>query len=644
MSKNSILDYLAYELARIAALVFLALPAEIYVWLGKIFGFFMFYIDAKHKNIAYRNIRFVFHEEKASCEIKRITKQAFENFGQNLFEILALKKVDKKYIEKYIRIEGRHFIDEALSHKKGLIFVTLHLGNWEISNAACGLFYQPYNVIVKEQKHGRLNSLLDSYRKSFGVNTVGVNSLKDIIRALENNEIVSIASDHGAGESDAFIEFFGRKALMPQGAVRLAAKFKASLIFAYIVRISGPHQKIVLEPFSSFVDTGDKEKDLEVNLREINKKFETYIRQYPEQYLWSYKRWKHSKERSVLILSDGKVGHLRQSQALAKIISGLGFNSGIKTIEIKFKSKISRFFLWIYFYIFGAEKSYSLMLKYIIDKDCCGQVERSFADIVISCGASGALINLIVSCQNKAKAIHILRPGLVSLNKFNLVVIPRHDHPPYGNNIAVTEGALNLIDETYLNNESEKLSSSSSLAGYALSKRSIGLLIGGDTKNFHLGKEAISKAIKEIKHACEKLGMDILATTSRRTPREVESLLKDGLKSDADCKLLVIANEKNIPEAVGAILGLSSVILVTPESISMVSEAANSGKYVVVFECGSIGARHRKFLDNLEAGGYIYVVRPEGLSDKIKELLDKKPAVKALKDRDIVADKLKKIV
>jgi KDO2-lipid IV(A) lauroyltransferase len=187
-----------------------------------------------------------------------------------LFEILALKKIDKKYIEKYIRIEGRHFIDEALSRNKGLIFVTLHLGNWEISNAACGLFYQPYNVIVKEQKHGRLNSLLDSYRKSFGVNTVGVNSLKDIIRALENNEIVSIVSDHGAGESDALIEFFGRKALMPQGAVRLAAKFKAPLIFAYIARISGPYQKIVLEPFNSFVDTGDKEKYLEGNLREIN--------------------------------------------------------------------------------------------------------------------------------------------------------------------------------------------------------------------------------------------------------------------------------------------------------------------------------------------------------------------------------------
>lgn len=641
MSKNSILDYLVYKLARIAALAFSAIPAEIYVWLGKIFGFFMFYLDAKHKNIAYRNIRFVFHKEKASSEIKRIAKQAFENFGQNLFEILALKKIDKKYIEKYIRIEGRHFIDEALSRNKGLIFVTLHLGNWEISNAACGLFYQPYNVIVKEQKHGRLNSLLDSYRKSFGVNTVGVNSLKDIIRALENNEIVSIVSDHGAGESDALIEFFGRKALMPQGAVRLAAKFKAPLIFAYIARISGPYQKIVLEPFNSFVDTGDKEKDLEVNLREINKRFETYIRQYPEQYLWSYKRWKHSNERSVLILSDGKAGHLRQSQALAKIISGLGFNSEIKTIEIKFKSKISRFFLWIYFYILGAEKSHSLMLKHSMDKDCCAHLERSFADIVISCGASGALINLIVSYQNQAKSIHILRPGLVPFNKFNLVVIPRHDDPPPGNNIVVTEGALNLIDGQYLKEQLDKLVS---LCALRLAPCVVGLLVGGDTKDFHLDKETMRDAAKQIKSVSIKLNADILVTTSRRTPKEIEGIMKEEFGVNSRCRLLVIANENNIPEAVGGMLGLSSVIIVTCESISMVSEAASAGKYVIAIEDGNIGARHKEFLVNLSAGGYIYSVRPEGLSDKIGELLDKKPGVKALKDRDIIADKLKKIL
>lgn len=625
------------------ALAFSAIPAEIYVGLGKIFGFFMFYLDTKHKNTAYRNIRFVFHKEKASSEIRKITRQAFENFGQNLFEILALKKVDKEYIEKYIRIEGRPFIDEALGHKKGLIFVTLHLGNWEISNAACGLFYQPYSVIVKDQKHSRLNSLLDSYRKSFGINTVGLNSLKDIIRALENNEIVSIVSDHGAGESDAAVEFFGRKALMPQGAVRLAAKFKAPLIFAYIVRISGPYQKIVLEPFSSFVDTGNREKDLEANLREINKKFEAYIKKYPEQYLWSYKRWKHSGERSILILSDGKAGHLRQAQAMAKIISDLGFNSEIKTIEIKFKSKVSRFFLWIYFYILGAEKSYSLMLRHIIDKDCYDHLERSFADIVISCGASNTLMNLIVSCQNKAKSVHILRPGLAPFKRFDLVAIPRHDDPPVRNNIAVTQGALNLIDEQYLKEQSEKLLGVTDY-GLRVAGFYIGLLVGGDTKDFHLDKETMREAAREMKSVSVKLNADILVTTSRRTPKEIEGLMKEEFGVNSRCRLLVIANENNVPQAVGGILGLSSVIVVTCESISMVSEAASAGKYVIVIDDGNIGARHKKFLANLSVGGYINFVRREAIGDKIKELLDKKPTPKILKDRDVVADKLKKIL
>lgn len=646
---SSIADYLGSKLVLFLGWLFMYLSPPVYIWLGKMFGRIAFYLDKKHRDITWRNLRFVFRGEKTPRESLVITQRMFENFGRNLFEAIALKKISKKYIEKYVEIEGRHFIDEALAKKKGLIFVTLHLGNWEVSNAACGLLYQPYNVIVKPQKHSRLNGLLDNYRKSFGVKTITLDSLRDTVRALENNEIVSIVCDHDAGKGDVLVNFFGRPASMPQGAVRLAGKFKTPILFAYIIRAGGPYQKIVVEPFANFSDC-ENDVALMDNLLAINKKFESYIRKYPEEYLWPYKKWKHSKERSILILSDGKTGHLRQSEAVEKIISELGFNIESKIIQIKFKNKFSRLFLIIYFYIFGIRNSYLYGLKYALDKECYDKIEENFSDIVISCGARGALINLIASYQNKAKSIHILRASSVPIKKINLVVMPRHDQTPSRENVVVTDGALNLIDEGYLKEQAEKLLQVSSskypcLAGrQEVSSNCIGFLVGGDTKNFHLDEKEILEAVRQIKAAADRLNADILITTSRRTSQGIGGLIKEEFGKYPRCKLLVIANENNIPEAVGGILGISSLIITTAESISMVSEAASSGKIVLVIATNNLDKRHKEFLLNLKEQGYIYLTEIDRLNDAVKDIISRNPVVKILKDREEVKKKLSKIL
>ena len=650
MNKNSIIDYLLYKLAVVSGNLFSRVNPEIYLGLGKFLGRMMFYLDKKHRNIVERNLRFVFCRNKAPSEIRRIAVCAFENFGQNICEAVALKRVDKQYIDKYVTIEGQHLIDEALENKKGLIYVTLHLGDWEIANAACGIYHKSCSVVIKDQKHGRLNELLNSYRKRSGVNLVPLGSLREIIRSLDNNHIVTMVSDHGAGKGDTLVDFFGRPASMPTGAVRLALKFKVPIFFAYIVRTHGPYHKIVIEKFDSFSDTRDKDKDLEKNLNTINKKFEHYISQYPQQYLWSYKRWKHSKERSVMILSDGKTGHLRQSETVAKIISGMGFNLDIRIVEIKYRN---RFLAGILYLICCLKKNREIngwFLKSALDAFSYEAIAHNFCDIVISAGESIAWLNLAISSLNQAKSIHIMRPGLLGVKRFDLLVLPRHDRAANFKNIAVTEGALNLIDEDYLKTQAQKLYKN--IGASFDSDLRIGLLIGGNTKDYELNPRIAQSIISRIKRVSVEFNANILITTSRRTPKEAEEVFKRELHGFDNCKLLIIANEKNIPEAVGGILGLSSLVIVTSESISMISEAASSGKQVIVVYSSekkeaiqsSINKRHRMFLENLQNHGYIHLCEAHTLGYKIKEILTKRPLIKRLNDREEVRKKLKEIL
>jgi mitochondrial fission protein ELM1 len=205
-----------------------------------------------------------------------------------------------------------------------------------------------------------------------------------------------------------------------------------------------------------------------------------------------------------------------------------------------------------------------------------------------------------------------------------------------------------LIDNDYLKSQSEILSRGSGLA--CLPDRQgvrglgcIGLLIGGDTKDFRLDKGIISEVINQLKAVSGRFGLDILATTSRRTSAEIEGLLKSELGSFAGCKLLVIANEKNIPEAIGGILGLSRIVIVSAESISMISEAASSGRYIIVFE-SRVNPRHREFLDNLSKAGHIYLIPAGGIGALCERLNRDNPESLVLQDKVVVERALERVL
>jgi hypothetical protein len=216
-----------------------------------------------------------------------------------------------------------------------------------------------------------------------------------------------------------------------------------------------------------------------------------------------------------------------------------------------------------------------------------------------------------------------MSPGILPLKDFDLCLIPRHDNPKRLKNVLVTEGALNL-------------------AGAQPAGNAIGLLIGGDNKNFILSKPALSAVLDAAVSISKKTNAPVMATTSRRTSRELENLMKEKLGAFAGCKTLVIANENNPPDAVNKILGLSGTVIVSGESISMVSEAASSGKRVLVFklEARKHDSKHMQFLENLSAGGFIILCEP----GKVEEAFFDKRPLRRLDDSNLVYEAVKKLI
>lgn len=646
------IDYIASIFVRGLNIIFHFSPIRVNLWLGSRLGGIAFFVNKKRRLVAYANLKSAFAKEKSPGELRSITKKVYINLVQTFAEILSLTKVNKKYVNKYVEVVNMERIENAGKSGRGTILLTAHFGNWELSSMVSAMKGFPISVLAREQKMKRLNELLNALRESKGCKVVrkGV-STKNILRELHINSMVGILSDQDAGKNGAFVNFFGRPTSAHIGPFEIARHTDSIILPNFIVRTNGAFHKLYLEEYIE-MRGANTDEDLKKGLEKYMSLLETYIRRYPDQWLWLHKRWKSTPKRTILVLNDGKAGHLNQSLAIARQIQRVRAMQGY-TIEdtnviiadVGYKNKFYRILLLLCS-VFASWRCHGCMgcMKLCLKKGSYENLISTYADFVLSCGSSLAPINVYMSKENNAKNVAVMRPNIpFGVRKFNFIIAPRHDNMPERKNIITTTLAPNLVDVETLRSAGDLLKNNIGLE----KSKVVGLLIGGDNPEFALPADLLRKVIDETLKFCGSNGADLLVTTSRRTNKEQEAILKEMLKNNPRCKLLVIANENNPEGVLAGILGLSNILIVSGESISMVSEAISSGKKVVVFELDkkkSCVTKHERALAGLAADGYVIIAKADRLSEAMNRVLNEKASPKKLDDTNKIYEAMKALI
>ncbi len=652
-------EYLVYWTVRAFGFLIRILPSRIVLAIGRGIGLLRYYFDIKHRSLVYSNLKIAFAKTKPSHELKNITKSLFKNYGQNLIEFFLFPLVNANNIEKFVTIDGKEHVHEALKKGKGVILLAMHFGSWEMASLASAMLGAPYNVIVNPQKRfSKLDELLNSYRRGNGSGVIFRGSgTRDIIKSLRNNELIGVVVDQG-GKDGELVSFFGRQASMSSGAIRLGLKLGVPICFSIIIREETTRHRIIIDKPLELENTGQLDRDVIANLNTITKIMEQYICQYPSDYMWFYKIWKYSTESTTVILSDGKTGHLRQSQTIVKMIETAlaerKISSKTETVLVQYKSPwaarwISLLSLLSNAFFFQGRLEF---LRRFLTEESFKQIMSAKADFIVSCGSAVAPLNYLLSQDHQAKSISVLKPGMLRFNQFDLIILPQHDEPSTRENnanIVITRGAPNLITPVYLQEQQQLLLKHFS---HLKSQRNtlIGWLVGGDSKEYVLGEDTIRIVINQLKEAAEEINADILVTTSRRTQNRVENLIVRELKKYPRCPLVVIANRTPVEEAVGGILGLSDILIVSGESISMVSEAASSGKNTIVFPLKKRKRwrfktlKHDIFLNKLNEQGFIVTCDPQNLSRLVYDVAKNKIRTKLLDDHPLLLKAVREII
>lgn len=234
--------------------------------------------------------------EKSQKEIRIITRNTYKNFVRTVVEIIFFPTMSDEEIKKLLVCTNEHLVENAYSKGRGTIFMSAHLGNWELTALAYSKIY-PMSVVVANQSNVLVDKMMDNVRTNQGFSTISRDGMafRDVMKALKRNEIVAFLADQDASSQGVFIPFFGRLTSTPKGAALFALRAKCPIIIALGIRQKNGIMKVEFTEVP-IPNSGDSNKDIEIINTFYLKKLEDIVSRYPEQWFWFHRKWKTRPE------------------------------------------------------------------------------------------------------------------------------------------------------------------------------------------------------------------------------------------------------------------------------------------------------------------------------------------------------------
>ncbi len=635
------IDWLACTLVKIIGWLFCRLPPAAAVWCGEQLGLLAYWLQPKRTRIGMINVRAAFDGQWTVAQTRQILRNTYRQFGASMIELLRLPVIDTAYLDRYVAIDGLSHIEHALASGKPVVFLTGHYGNWELSSIVAALRGFPVVALARAQnRFPRLYKLLVAYRESKGCRIVHKGgAMTRLIEALEQRQPVGIVGDQ-ASRQGLLVDFFGRPALFSTGPFELAYKTQALILPVFAHRVRGPFHRIVVEPPIVLVRNIAKPEAVRRGIERFAEALTRHITEDPRQWLWMHKRWKHTPARRVLVLSDGKTGHLKQSLALVDAMREAHPTLLHTVVEIRFRHRLARGVALLWSGWVPGRLGAAACLGWTLTPESARDLLTRYGDLIISCGSSLAPVNVLWASENLAKSVAIMNPAPVPLRRFDLVIAPAHDRLRRAN-VIQTAGAVSSFGDDDLLMAKGRLPAHPNFRRDrpGLDQRpAIAVFIGGETAYYDLNAAFIDALCAQVTAACEVVGGWCLVTTSRRTSPAVERLLSERLGHHPRCRFLLIATRDPINGTMEGMLGWADVAVVTGESISMVSESCASGRPVIVVEpplrpgrtARSTLTKHQRFLRGLAKEGYARVHPVPEVSHAIQRALKERRSAKRL--------------
>ncbi|MHC4983187.1 MAG: lysophospholipid acyltransferase family protein [Planctomycetota bacterium] len=294
--RNKFLDYLAYLGLRLFAACVHMFGWEANYRTARWIGNLLYRFDRRHRERALAHLRLSFPDWLAE-EHQRVAKASMRSMVYLGLEVLFAKKlITPGRWERHIELtDVSEFVRLAVEQKTGLIVLTGHFGNWEVTAYTMAAVGFPSYAVARPLDNPYVNDYLLGVREGRGMVILDKKgATEQVTDILDNKGVVGFVADQDAGRKGMFVDFFGRPASTYKSIGLLAMQCKVPIAVTYGRRLDeqfhfeiGCHRIIYPRQWARRTDP------LRWITQEYTKALEDVIRTAPEQYLWVHRRWKH---------------------------------------------------------------------------------------------------------------------------------------------------------------------------------------------------------------------------------------------------------------------------------------------------------------------------------------------------------------
>jgi KDO2-lipid IV(A) lauroyltransferase len=217
----------------------------------------------------------------------------FAHLGATGAEFLGLSEVSPEELLGRYRIDGLEHVEAARSQRRGVLFLTAHLGNWELASTVMAARGYPLSAVARRLKNPWVDRRVRGLRERFGTDLISHrNAVRPVLRTLRRGGMVALLMDQKPLAKEAVLShFFGQTVATNQGLALLALKSEAPVIPGFDERVGDAHVLHLEAPLEP-PGEGPREERVRRFTEQFDAKIEQAVRRRPEQWFWVHRRWR----------------------------------------------------------------------------------------------------------------------------------------------------------------------------------------------------------------------------------------------------------------------------------------------------------------------------------------------------------------
>ncbi len=267
------------------------LPFRVLYLVSDLLYLFFYYWPAYRKDTVRENLRIAF-PEKGMHELQQIEQRFYRHFSDLIVEFIKMPSISKPSILSRVTFTNIGLLDDLAARSKGIIAVTSHMNNWEWGGMALSAKAVNFTCIgvYKPLVNKKFDHYFRQVRRRFGMELVPMKStLRALIKHQQQRTITTLISDQTPtlGETELVIPFMGVSVPVFNGAAKLARITGYPVIYFSMKKTGRGRYSVEIVPLDN-----SRDGEYGITLKHVSL-LENEIRNTPELWLWTHRRWKH---------------------------------------------------------------------------------------------------------------------------------------------------------------------------------------------------------------------------------------------------------------------------------------------------------------------------------------------------------------